>query len=132
MAARLATGGSPLSRFERGRNVAAAHAARLRVQLGPAEAREFDHRLDLVHRFMPFREEGKDYLMLAYDLLRAVALEFGRRLDVGDGVFHLTRDEIFDALRVGFAPHHLIEQRQFSYRAEIRVALPRVIDAPAT
>src|SRR6185295_1369148 len=69
--------------------------------------------------------------MLAYDLLREVALEFGRRLDVGDGVFHLTPDEIFDALRVGFAPHHLIEQRQFTYQAEIGLTLPRVIDATA-
>ena len=131
MAARLAAGEPPLSRFERGSELAAEQAAKLRAQLGPAEAKEFDRRLELVHRFMPFREEGKDYLMLGYDLLRDMALEFGRRLDVGDGVFHLTQDEIFDALRVGFAPHHLIEQRQFSYRAEIRLALPRVIDAAA-
>ncbi len=131
MATRLASGEPPLSRFERGRAVAAAHAASLRVQLGANEAIEFDRRLDLVHRFMPFREEGKDYLMLAYDRLRALALEFGRRLDVGDGVFYLTCEEMFDALRVGFAPHHLIAQRQFSWRAEIKIPLPRVIDAAA-
>ena len=131
MAARLATGEPPLVRFERGHDLAAAQAAKLRSQLPSAEAREFDRRLELVHRFMPFREEGKDYLMLGYDLMRQVALEFGRRLDVGDGVFHLTRDEVFDSLRVGFAPHHLIEQRQFTYEAEIRLALPRVIDAAA-
>jgi len=131
MAARLAAGEPPLERFRRGSVVAAAHASKLRVQLPPADAVEFDRRLELVHRFMPFREEGKDYLMLAYDLLRDAALELGRRLEVGDGVFHLTRDEIFDALRVGFAPHHLIEQRQFRYRAEIKVTLPRVIDAAA-
>ena len=71
---------------------------------------------------MPFREEGKDYLMRGYDLLRDVALEFGRRLDVGDGIFQLTRDEIFDALRVGFAPHYLIEQRA--------ITLPRRDQAP--
>lgn len=131
MAARLATGEPPLERFRRGSDAAAAQAAKLRAQLAPAAAREFDRRLGLVHRFMPFREEGKDYLMLGYDLLRDVALELGRRLDVGEGVFHLTRDEIFDALRVGFAPHHLIEQRQFAYRAEIKLTLPRVIDAVA-
>jgi len=129
MAARLATGEPPLDRFQRGRDAAATNAAKLRAQLTPAHAREFDRRLELVHRFMPFREEGKDYLMRGYDLLRDVAMEFGRRLEVGDGVFHLTRDEIFDALRVGFAPHHLIEQRQFFYQAESKLALPRVIDA---
>ena len=131
MAARLATGEPPLERFQHGTDAAATQAAKLRTQLSPMQSVEFDRQLELVHRFMPFREEGKDYLMLAYDLLRDLALELGRRLDVGDGVFHLTRDEIFDALRVGFAPHHLIEQRQFSYRAEIRLSLPRVIDAGA-
>jgi phosphohistidine swiveling domain-containing protein/uncharacterized membrane protein (DUF106 family) len=131
MAAHLAAGEHPLERFEQGRALAATHAARLRAQLGPKQAREFDRLLQLVQRFMPFREEGKDYLMLSYDRLRALALEFGRRLDVGDGVFHLTRDEVFDALRVGFAPHHLIGQRELSYRAEIRLALPQVIDAAA-
>lgn len=131
MADRLASGEPPLERFRRGSELAATEAAKLRSRLSPADAVEFDRRLELVHRFMPFREEGKDYLMLAYDTLRALALELGRRLDVGDGVFQLTRDEIFDALRVGFAPHHLIEQRQFTYRAEVRLALPRVIDANA-
>ena len=131
MAARIATGEPPLERFKRGSAVAAGHAANLRAQLSAADAREFDRRLELVHRFMPFREEGKDFMMLGYDLLRSVAVEAGRRLDVGDGIFHLTRDEVFEALRVGFAPHHLIEERQLAYRAELRLTLPRVIDAAA-
>jgi rifampicin phosphotransferase len=131
MAARLATGEPPLERFTRGSDASAVQAGKLRAELAPGDAREFDRRLALVHRFMPFREEGKEYLMLAYDQLRTLALEFGRRLDVGDGVFHLQPDEIVDALRVGFAPHHLIEQRRFSYRAELRLTLPRVIDAAA-
>jgi rifampicin phosphotransferase len=131
MAARLATGEPPLERFKRGCDASAVQAGKLRAELAPADAREFDRRLALVRRFMPFREDGKDYLMLAYDQLRILTLELGRRLDAGDGVFHLQPDEIFDALRVGFAPHHLIEQRHLSYRAELRVTLPRVIDAPA-
>ena len=65
------------------------------------------------------------------DLLWDVAMEFGRRLDVGDGVFHLTRNEIFDALRAGFAPHYFIEQRELRYRTEIKLPLPRVIDSEA-
>ena len=131
LATRLVTGEPPLERFRRGKDMAAAEAGKLRAQLTPGRASEFDRRLELVHRFMPFREEGKDYLMRGYDLLRDVALEFGRRLDVGDGVFHLTHDEIFDALRVGFAPHHLIEQRELRYRAEIKLPLPRVIGEEA-
>jgi phosphohistidine swiveling domain-containing protein len=129
MAARLATGEAPLERFQRAVERAAAHAATLRAQLSSSDAREFDRRLVLVHRFMPFREEGKDFLMLAYDELRRLALELGRRLEIGEGVFHLTPAETFDALRVGYAPHHLIEERQLAYQAESRLTLPRVIDA---
>ena len=129
MAAHLAAGEPPLERFRRGRDAANRQAADLRLRLSAADAMEFDRRLDLVRRYMPFREDGKDLLMLGYDLLRDLALEAGNRLAIGGGVFHLTRDELFDALRVGFAPLHLIEQKELAYRAEIRLTLPRVIDA---
>ena len=131
MADRLAIGEAPLQRFKRGSDAAAEQAEKLRAALDVADAREFDRRLAVVHRFMPFREEGKDYLMLAYDELRRLSLEMGRRLDVGNGVFHLQRDEVFDALRVGFAPLHVIEQRQRHSCAELTLTLPRVIDATA-
>ena len=42
---------------------------------------EFDQRIDLVRRYVAFREDGKDFLMLGYDLLRDLALEAGRRLE---------------------------------------------------
>jgi len=129
MAARLATGEPPLERFRRGRDEANRQADALRSRLSGADAAEFDRRLELVHRYMPFREDGKDLLMLGYGLLRDVALEAGRRLEIGSGVFHLTREELFGALRTGFAPLHLIEQQELLYRVETRLALPRVIDA---
>ena len=66
--------------------------------------------------------------MLGYDLLRDVALEAGRRLEIGECVFFLTREDLFDALRVGFAPHHLIEQRIKAHKAEERLTVPRVMD----
>ncbi len=131
MADRLKTGEPPLERFKRSNTDAVTHMAELRAKLPAVAAREFDRRLERLRCFIPFREEGKDLMMLGYESLRDVAVEAGRRLDVGDGIFHLTRDEMFDALRVGFAPHHLIEERQLAYRAELRLTLPRVIDAAA-
>ena len=77
---------------------------------------------------MPFREDGKYYLMLGYDLLRDLALEIGRRLEIGDDVFLLTLEEMFDALNIGFAPTHLLAQRKIARRAEKRIPLPHVID----
>ena len=70
-------------------------------------------------------------MILGYDLLRDLACEAGRRLGVGQDIFFLTREELFDALHVGFAPCHLIEQQRAVYKAEMRLRLPRVIDEKA-
>ena len=129
MAARLATGDTSLERHRRCAEAAKRKAAELRSQLSAGAAREFDRHFELVHRYMPFREDGKDLLILGHGLLREVALEAGRRLDIGDAVFQLTREELFGALRTGIAPREQIEQRQLARRAEARLNLPRVIDA---
>ena len=129
MAARLAKGDPPMERYRSGCQAAEQEAAKLRARLSAADAAEFDRRLNLLRRYLPFREDGKDLFMLGYDLLRDLALEAGRRLDLGEGVFYLTREELFDALRVGCAPHHLIEERRLAYKAESRLSLPRVIQA---
>ena len=72
------------------------------------DQRELDRLLESLWRYVPYREDGKYYLMLGYDLLRDVALEAGRQLEIGEDVFLLGEEDLFDALRVGFAPHHLI------------------------
>jgi pyruvate,water dikinase len=100
----------------------------LRTQLSPVERQAFDDKLALARRYMPFREDGKYYLMMGYDLLRDLALEIGRRLEIGDDVFLLTLEEMFDALNIGFAPTHLLAQRKVQRRAEKRIPLPYVID----
>ena len=128
MAAGLASGEPPLERYRRSAESANAQVAALRCRLSATDAKELDRRLALVRRYMPFREDGKDLLMMGYSLLRDVALEAGKRLSIGESVFQLTRDELFEALRVGVTPRDLIEQRELDYRAEIRIALPRLID----
>jgi pyruvate,water dikinase len=129
MAARLAASESPLERHHRGVEAARRKAAELRARLSAIDADDFNHRLELVHRYMPFRENGKDLLILGYGLLRDLALEAGRRLDIGGGVFYLTRQELFEALRAGRASRQLIEQREMAHRTEARLSLPRVIEA---
>jgi len=129
MAARLASSEPPLEHHRRGADAANRKADELHSRLSATDVEDFDRRLELVHRYMPFREDGKDLLMLGYGLLRDLALEAGRRLDIGNGVFYLTREELFEALRAGLAPRQLIEQRELTHRAEARISLPRVIDA---
>jgi phosphohistidine swiveling domain-containing protein len=100
----------------------------LRARLSPAEQIELEQKVNLARRYMPFREDGKFYLMLGYDLLRDLALEMGRRLEIGNEVFLLTLEELFDAVNIGFAPTHLLAQRKIQRRAEKRIPLPYVID----
>jgi pyruvate,water dikinase len=99
--------------------------------MAPADRAELDARVGLLRRYVSFREDGKEFLMLGYDLLREVALEAGRRLEMGEGVFYLQREELFDALRGGEGQAQVVEERQRLHRAEGRVRLPAVIDAAA-
>ncbi len=131
MAVRLAAGDSPLECHRRHVDAVNHRIATLCRRLSSRDRREFDRRVDLARRYVAFREDGKDFLILGYDLLRDVALEAGCRLGAGKDVFFLSREELFDALRVGFAPWHLIEQHRAAYQAESRLELPRVIDAKA-
>jgi len=131
MADRLAMGEGPLERHRRNVETVNKRMARLCSHLSAGQCQELDRLVSLARRYITLREDCKDYLMLGYGLLRDLALEAGRRLDIGDDVFYLTRDELFEALRVGFAPYHLMEQRKSAYRAEARLTLPRVIEAKA-
>lgn len=129
MADRLAVGEGPRERQHRQAEAVHQKLAELCSRLGRGPRRELHRLVSLVQRHITLREDSKDFLMLGYDLLRDLALEVGRRLELGEDVFFLTRAELFDALRVGFAPYHVIEQRKAAYRAEVRLSLPRVIDA---
>jgi len=127
MARRLADGPDPLEMHERRRQ----QGLRKRRELG--QVREIDRKVEMVHRYLPFREDGKYYLMLGYDLLRNVALEAGRRLGLGEDVFHLTAAEMLATLEQGRCAEAepALERRKREYQAEARIELPRVIDPAA-
>jgi pyruvate,water dikinase len=131
MAQRLRDGVDPQSLHKEHLKKTQEKLEQLQRKLASRDVAELQDRLQLVHRYIGFREDGKYYLMLGYDLLRDVALEAGRRLDIGHDVFQLTLEELWDASRVGFAPHQLIVQRKRDYQAETKVSLPFLIDAPA-
>ena len=86
------------------------------------------HRVELAARYVRFREDGKYQLMRAYAQLRPVALEFGRRLEIGEDVFLLESAEVIEALRTGFVPKDRIAQRRLLRRAEASLTLSRVLD----
>ena len=128
MADRLKDGADPLELHGQRGAKTEAKLAELRAGLSRRDQEELGRKVDLARRYLPFREDGKHYLMLGYDLLRDVGLEAGRRLGIGEDVFQLNLEELLDALRVGFAPLHVIGQRRVQHEAEGRVVLPQVID----
>ncbi len=94
MAAHLRDADEPAERHRKRMEECEERVRELKTTLDEAAAREFDRRLALTHRYLRFREDGKFHLMLAYDLLRDLALEAGRRLDIGDDVFLLREEEL--------------------------------------
>jgi len=118
---------SPMARHEAMVDEVRSKVEALKSSLPPRSRSEFAERLALVHRYLRFREDGKYFLMLGYDLLRDMLLDAARRLDLGDGVFLLDLEELHDALTTGIAPLHLIETRRELRMAERRLVLPDVI-----
>jgi pyruvate,water dikinase len=107
-----------------------AERARDRINELPARvARELHERANLARRYLVFREDGKHYLMLGYDLLRDMVLDASRRL--GADPIWLTFDELTAALRNANVPRVQITRRKRDHHAEARIALPHIIDSTA-
>ena len=85
--------------------------------------------VDEVGSLLPYREAGKHYLLMGYELIRDVIVELGKRLGIGDDVFYLTleelpafeqrRDELTDA----------IAERKVRFQAFQRLDMPDVVDS---
>ncbi len=128
MAQGMAGGRSPQLISEERHARAVKRIDELQSKLSPKDADRLEDILQRAGRYINFREDGKDYLMLGYDLLRDVALEAGRRLGIGDDVFLLTREEFTHAVLTGYPPLPVIDKRKMLRAAEDRIQLPNFID----
>jgi len=129
LAGRLTDGADPQEIHASRQATADATLSEMRSALSAAAQRELQGHIDLVGRYLPFREDGKHYLMLGYDLLRDVALAAGEKLGLGRDVFFLTGEEMCKALATGQAPAELARTRRREWDARRRLAPPRVLDA---
>lgn len=80
-----------------------------------------------IDRHLPFRENGKHELLRGYAVLRALALETGRRLGIADDIFFLEREELLQALQHGLYPPEAIRLRRARHKAAAKLDLPPLI-----
>ncbi len=79
-------------------------------------------------RLLPYREAGKHYLMMGYELIRLALRELGRRWDIGDDVFYLDVAELRrQADGEDFAD--TIAERRLRHEAFQRLDTPQVVDS---
>ncbi len=80
-------------------------------------------------KLLPYRERGKDFLILGYDMLRRAVDELGRRWDLGRDIYYLTLDEL---ARYGEDPDafsDLVAKRKVRWQSARRLDMGDVIDS---
>ncbi|HYG73874.1 MAG TPA: PEP/pyruvate-binding domain-containing protein [Planctomycetota bacterium] len=83
--------------------------------------------LRLVQRYLPYRETGKHYFMMAIALLREVLEEFAERFDLGKDAYFLHREELAQFATRGEELRKTIVQRKIRWQAFQRVEVPEVV-----
>lgn len=78
-----------------------------------------------LRRYLPYRQTGKHFWLMAYDLLRLVLLEIERRTGLDGGVFFLEPNELAPLLQ-GMDFSAIIAERR-RRRFETRIPVPTVL-----
>jgi pyruvate,water dikinase len=96
---------------------------------GSSFLEEVQGNLGLAQTLLPFRERGKHFLMMGYDLIRRAILALAARWDIGKDTFFLELDELgrFEADRVGLL--ETVAARKLRWRSFQRLTMPEFIDS---
>jgi pyruvate,water dikinase len=96
------------------------------AQAGGASLRgTIDEHLADARALLVYRETGKYYLMMGYELIRANIVALGQSLGLGSDIFFLRWDELADAS----AHRDQIARRKVRWKSAQRLELPDVIDS---
>jgi pyruvate,water dikinase len=100
------------------------------AQAGGSSLREeIETQLRLTQSLLPYRESGKHYLMMGYELLRLAIVELAGRWDLGRDAFFLHLDEL-DRFEQDRGPLvEAIAQRKTRWQSLQRLDMPEVIDS---
>jgi pyruvate,water dikinase len=130
--------GESARRFERGREAAWAKEQEVLERLralddGERKAGEAKRMIDRVRTFSGYREYPKYHIISRYFLYKRALLAEAERL-VAAGVlmetedaFHLTFQELHEAVRTRAADHELIARRRAAFAANAALTPPRVL-----
>ncbi|MFP4104590.1 MAG: PEP/pyruvate-binding domain-containing protein [Phycisphaerae bacterium] len=87
---------------------------------------------DLLQRarlLLPYRETGKYYLMMGYELIRCVTEEMASRSSLGGDLYFLQLDELADLMNDEQAVREVAAGRRIRHASAQRLYLPDVIDS---
>ena len=96
---------------------------------GSSFAEEIARHLAEARALLPYRETGKHYLMMGYELIRLALLELARRWDTGNDIFflHLAELEQFESRAAELRSE--VARRKTRWKSAQRLELPDVIDS---
>lgn len=123
----------PMAMHEENRRKRQAAEARLPELLAAngAASLEADVRQQLAEaqQLLPYRENGKHYLMMGYELIRQVIVELGRRWELDEKVFYLKLMELPEFEHKAEQLRQTIARRRIRWQALRRLELPELIDS---
>jgi pyruvate,water dikinase len=96
---------------------------------GSSFAEEIDEHLAEARALLPYRETGKHYLMMGYELIRLALLELARRWELGNDLFFLQLGELEQFETRGAELRPEIARRKLRWKSVQRFELPDVIDS---
>ncbi|MFP4356373.1 MAG: PEP/pyruvate-binding domain-containing protein [Phycisphaerae bacterium] len=135
MLARLAGTATPDPRKRHQENIARRNQADadLFQTLAEAGAGSFEKQvrtqLDRARRLLPYRETGKYYLMMGYELIRNVLEEFDTRYQLAGGVYYLLPEQLSELADNKAELLQQIEQRRVRHSSAQRLDPAEVIDS---
>ena len=96
---------------------------------GSSFASDVTELLRQTRTLLPYRENGKHYLMMGYELIRLAILELARRWELGNDIFFLRLDELERFEKDREILGEVVAARKLRWRSAQQIALPEVIDS---
>ncbi|MCI0684871.1 MAG: hypothetical protein L0Y71_22465 [Gemmataceae bacterium] len=103
---------------------------RMLTEAGGSSLREdIEANLAQARELLPYRETGKHYLMMGYELLRHALEEFGRRWDLGGDVYFLHQAELPRFPAEAAALRAALQDRKRRWQTLQRLDAPEIVDS---